>query len=165
MKKCRKKTTVLNQRAAKIGLQINIIKTETLRNLKFDNNNPIKLDNDELNEVGKFTYLGSIVTANGDCLTDIKNRISKAASAMNKLNNFWKNKNVEQKTKLQIFRTNVFSVLLYGSETWSMNMGSERVLASFHLRCLRRLLNRKWHEFKTNIKFSKKQIQKTSLQL
>ena len=61
------KTTVLKQQAAKIGLQINKRKTETSRNLKFDNNNPVKLDNDELNEVDKFTHLGSIVTANGDC--------------------------------------------------------------------------------------------------
>ena len=111
------KTTVLNQQAAKISLQINKRKIETLKNLKFDNNNPAKLHYDELNKVDKFTYLESIVTANGDCLADIKNRISKAVSAMNKLNNFRKNKNIEQKTKLQIFRTNVLPILLYGSET------------------------------------------------
>ena len=144
------KTTVLNQQAAKIGLLIHKRRTETLRNLTFNNNNPVKLDNDELNEVDKFTCLGSIVTANRDCLADIKNRTSKTASAMNKLNNFWKNKNIEQKTKLQIFRTNLLPVLLYGSETWSMSMGSERRLASFHLRCLCRLLHIKWYEFKIN---------------
>ena len=133
------KTKVLSQQAAKIGLQINKKKTETMRN--FDVKTPIKLEEDELNEVGKFIYLGSIVTINGDCLPDIKNRIGKEAGAMNKLHNFWKDKNKGLKTKLQIYKSNVTSALLYGSETWTMNKGSERKLESFHLRCLRRLLN------------------------
>ena len=142
------KTKVLSQQAAKIGLQINKKKTETMRN--FDVKTPIKLEKDELNEVDKFTYLGSIVTTNGDCLPDIKNRISKAAGAMNKPHNFWKDKNIGRMTKLQIYKSNVTSILLYRSGTWTMNKGSERKLASFHLRCLRRLLNIQWYDYINN---------------
>ena len=90
------------------------------------------------------------MTANGDCLPDIKNRISEAAGAMNKLHNFWKDRNIGLKTKLQNYKSNVTSVLLYGSETWTMNKGSERKLASFHLRCLRRLLNIRWYDYINN---------------
>ena len=142
------KTKVLSQQAAKIGIQINKKKTETMRN--FDVKTPIKLEEDELNEVNKFTYLGSIVTTNGNCLPDIKNRISKAAGAMNKLHNFWKDRNIGLKTKLQIYKSNVTSVLLYGSDNWTMNKGSERKLASFHLSCLRRLLNMRWYDYISN---------------
>jgi len=67
------------------------------------------------------TYLGSIVTINGNSMPDIKNRICKAAGAMNKLSNFWKNKNIEQKNKLQIYQSYVLSVLHYGAETWLVN--------------------------------------------
>ena len=142
------KTNALKQQAAKIGLQINRKKTEIMRNL--NNQAPINLDSEELKQVDQFTYLGSIVTINGNCMPDIKNRICKAAGAMNKLSNFWKNKNIEQKTKLQIYQSNVLSVLLYGAETWSMNKEAERRLASFHLKCLRRLLNIRWNDFITN---------------
>ena len=85
------KTKVLCQQAAKIGLQIKKKKIETTRN--FDVKTPIKLEKDQLNEVDKCTYLGRIVTKNGDCLPDIKNRVSKAGGAMNKLQQFWKDKN------------------------------------------------------------------------
>ena len=70
-----KKTNVLSQQAAKIGLQINKKKTETMTN--FDVKRPIKLEEDELNEVDKFTHLGSIVTTTGDCLLDIKTESAK----------------------------------------------------------------------------------------
>ena len=63
-----------------------------MRNL--DNTAPITLDNEILKEVDRFTYLGSVVTVNGDCLPDIKNKLSKAAGAMNKLNYSWKNKSI-----------------------------------------------------------------------
>ena len=86
------KTKVLSQQAAKIGLLINKKKTEIMRNL--DNTAPIILDNEILKEVDRFTYFGSIVTINGDCLPDIKNKLGKAAGAMNKLNYFWKNKSI-----------------------------------------------------------------------
>lgn len=55
---------------------------------KYGNITPVKMDNEELKEVDKFTYLGSVVAIKGNCLPDIKNRLSnKAAGAMNKLEN------------------------------------------------------------------------------
>ena len=89
-------------------------------------------------------------------LPETRNRISKAAGAFNKLNNFWKNKNSKQNTKLNIYRSNVLSVLLYGAETWTMTREPERRLASFHTKCLRRLLKIRWNDFITNIKVREK---------
>ena len=142
------KTKVLSQQAAKIGLLINKKKTEIMRNL--DNTAPITLDNEILKEVDRFTYLGSVVTINGYYLPDIKNKLSKAAGAMNILNYFWKNKSIQLNTKLRIYRSNMLTVLLYGAETWSMTKGVEIRLASFHQRCLHRLLNIRWNDFITN---------------
>ena len=110
-----RKTNTLRKQAAKIGLQINKKKTEIMRNM--ENQTPISLDNDELKEVEQFTYLGSRVAIDGNCVPEIRNRISKATDAFNKLNNIWKNKNIKQNTKLNIYRSNVLSVLLYGAET------------------------------------------------
>ena len=142
------KTNVLSQQAAKIGLRINKKKTEIMRNL--NNRDPVILDGECLKEVEKFTYLGSVMTISAECMPDIKNRLSKAACAMNKLNNVWKNKNIKQKTKLKIYRSNVLSVLLYGAETWSVNKTTGKRLAAFHLKCLRRILKIRWFDYVKN---------------
>jgi len=96
------------------------------------------------------------VAIDENCVPEIRNRISKAAGAFNKLNNFWKNKHIKQNTKLNIYRSNVLSVLLYGAETWMMTRESERRLASFHTKCLRCLLNIRWNDFITNTEVREK---------
>ena len=74
----------------------------------------------------KFTFLGSTVAMNGECLIDVKCRLSKAAPVMTKLGTMWKNKSISQKTKLKLYRSNVLSVLLYGAECWSLTAGIEK---------------------------------------
>ena len=121
-----------------------------------NNQTPISLDNEEFKEVEQFTYLGSRVAIDGNCVPEIRNRKSKAAGVFSKLNDFWKNKNIKQNTKLNIYRSNVLSVLLYRAETCTMTRESERRLSLFHTKCLRRLLNIRWNDFNTNIEVREK---------
>ena len=67
-----------------------------------------------------FVYLGSKVTKDIGTTQDVAQRIQKANGAFVQCYSVWKNSNIAIRTKLRIFRSNVKSVLLYGSETWKV---------------------------------------------
>ena len=143
------KTTAVNKQASKLGLIINKNKTEVMRNLT--DKTPITFDGENLKEADKFTYLGSTVVMNGECLIDIRCILSKTVSVMTKLGTIlWKNTSISQKTKLKLYHTNVLSVLLYGAECWSLTARIEKKLASFHQKCLRRILSIRWNKYISN---------------
>ena len=103
--------------AEKIGLQINIGKTEVMRvNNKQDD--PLRLHQENIKEVDKFVYLGTVVSKDGGTDEDIKCRINKARHAFNTLRPIWRSIALSLRNKTRIFTTNVKSVLLYGLETW-----------------------------------------------
>ena len=132
------KTKAVSKQTSKLGLIINKNKIEVMRHLT--DKTPITLDGTKL-KGDKFTYLGSTVAMNGECLIDIKCRLRKAASVMTKLGTMWKNKSISQKTKLKLHSSNVLAVLLYEAECWSLTAGTEKKLASFHHKCLIRVLS------------------------
>lgn len=70
-----------------------------------------------INEVQKFTYLGSMMSKDAGSDRSIAARIGKARAAFISLSSVWRSKLIDRKNKLHIFNTNVKSVLLYGSET------------------------------------------------
>ena len=89
----------------------------------------ILLDDQELNEVDKYNYLGANVSKQGGGGDDIVNRIRKARVSFMKLKQIWSS-NIyiyiyiyTLRSKLRLFNTLVKPVLLYGSETWKINGG------------------------------------------
>ena len=143
--KCRKKTTILTEQSAKVGLKININKTKVLK-IKAENQNPIMAGEDHLGEVDQFTYLGSIVDLKGGTDADIKVRIGKARSAYKRMKNVWNSSSLKTRTKVRIFNSTIKPVLLYGSETWRMNDNPIKKVQSFINTCLRRILKIHWPE-------------------
>ncbi|PVD38724.1 hypothetical protein C0Q70_01345 [Pomacea canaliculata] len=107
----------------------------------------IKLNGKEIEE-DSFTYLGSKMS--GDAEVEIRARLAKASQAFASLRSTWKAKNISQIIKLRIFKSNVISTLLYGSESWKMTKTISNKLDIFHNRCLRRLLNIFWPNNITN---------------
>ena len=100
--------------------------------------------------VPSFTYLGSIISADGSIQTEITSRIGKTADAMKKLSNvLWKR--ISRQTKLRMYRALVAYVLLYGSETWNPTTRDCNRLNEFDMSCLRRLENVKWYHHVRNI--------------
>ena len=110
----------------------------------------IKLKGENLEDVEYFTYLGSVVNKEGGTDKDICARIGKAMLAFQSLNPLWNSQTASVKTKLQIFNTNVKSVLLYACETWRTTKASTHRLQTFLNRCLRRILRIKWFHKVTN---------------
>ncbi|KAL8622673.1 hypothetical protein ACOMHN_009307 [Nucella lapillus] len=135
--------------AEKIGLRINIGKTEILR---FNNQqqDPVRLQQEEIKEVEKFTYLGSVVSKDGGADDDIKSRISKARHAFKTLQPIWQSSALSLHNKIRILNTNVKSVLLYGSETWRTTKTNRKKLQTFINRCLSNILNIRWPEVISN---------------
>ena len=128
------------------GLQISLKKTNIMAQ---DTQPPptINIDNENLEVVDSFTYLGSKVSNTLSIEEEINSRIGKAAATMAKLSKrVWQNTKLTEKTKLCVYRACVISTLLYGSETWTTYTSQERKLNSFHLRCLRRILGIKWQD-------------------
>ena len=111
------KTTQLEKSAAKLGLSASKPKTKSMR-MNTTNTTPIMLQTGDIEDVSSFTYLGSTVSTTGETDDDVKARIRKARVAFNILQTMCKSRDITTSVKLQLFNSNVKSVLLYGSETW-----------------------------------------------
>src|SRR5579871_1749783 len=139
------KLHTLYKNSVQIVLNINITKTKDLK-CNTINESPIKIDDNLIEEVEDFTYLGSVVDKTGGTERDIKARIVKARKAFVLLKNIWRAKDIKTLTKFRIFNTNVKSVLLYGSETWIMTKALQNKIQTFVNNCLRRILNIRWQD-------------------
>lgn len=137
------KTEHLSKIASTIGLRVNVKKTQVLRK-NAAINNPITLNGSPLEDVQEFVYLGSKVTTDGDCDQEINARISKANQAFAMLKPIWRSTILSIHTKIRIFKSNVLSVLMYGSECWKTSISTEKKLEVFQNRCLRRILKIFW---------------------
>ncbi|XP_045457359.1 uncharacterized protein LOC123667510 [Melitaea cinxia] len=111
----------------------------------------ILLEGEPLKVVDKFCYLGSTVSNNLSIDGEIDIRIGKAATTFGRLRTrVWNNKHLTAKTKMIVYKTCILSILLYGAETWTSYAKQERRLNTFHMRCLRSILNITWKDRVTN---------------
>ena len=147
-KDAQEKTNRLQMVADQTGLQINSAKTKILDLTSKPDD--IKLNDQALEKVNNFTYLGSKMSTTGDTTPEISTRIALAANAFNRLSNIWKSKTLRKRTKLKIFNACVIPVLTYGCESWKSTITLDKKLDSFENKCLRRLLNLRWSDFKSN---------------
>ena len=100
----------------------------------------VSIDGWELEEVGEFCYLGSLLTPYGGSVEDVANRLRKARGAFESLRGVWSSREISRKTKLVFYCSIVESTLLYGSECWSLTISLEKRLQVFQRKCLRRIL-------------------------
>ena len=140
-----------SQACKDFGLTISLKKTNIL-----GQNTPstpaITVDDYELEVVHQFTYLGSSITDNLSLDTELDKRIGKASTTLARLTKrVWANRDLSIRTKMAVYNACIISTLLYGSETWTTHARQEKRLNSFHLRCLRRILDISWQDKVTNI--------------
>jgi hypothetical protein len=123
LQQMQQKTEYLYQTANSTGLEINIDKTKNLR-INAQQNDPVILNSDDIEDVSHFSYLESIINATGRADEDIRVRKGKARQAFIILRPVWRNRIL--RTKLRIFETNVKSILMYGSKTWKQTKKNEQ---------------------------------------
>nr|KAG5696582.1 hypothetical protein BaRGS_030450 [Batillaria attramentaria] len=98
------------EEAEKTGLKINISKTEVMR-VNHKQHDPIQLHQEDIKEVDKFIYLGSVVSKDGGTDEDIKSRTNKARHAFRTLRPIWRSTALSLRNKIRIFNSNVKSTL------------------------------------------------------
>jgi len=133
----------LKQEAELGGLHINLKKTKGMR-VNTSNMQKFRLEETEIEEVGFFVYLGSVVSETGGKEKDVASRIKKANGVFVQLYPVWRNLNISKEVKIRIFNTAVKSILLYVCETGKTTNQITRRLQIFINKCLRRILNIKW---------------------
>lgn len=141
------KTEKLHEKAAHMGLNINLKKTKVMR-INARNNNPVKVYTSNLEDVLSFTYLGSTTTGGTD--EDITARINKARYTFSLLKPVWNSSQLSNNTKIKIFNNNVKCVLLYGSECWKIIKDLAHKLRVFINRCLRTIYKTRWPRIISN---------------
>ena len=90
--------------------------------------------------VSDFIFLGSKITADGDCSHEIKRRLLLGRKVMTNLDSIFKSRDITLPTKVHLVKAMVFPVVMYGCESWMGKKAERQRIDAFELRCWRRLL-------------------------
>lgn len=143
-------TSALEVEAAKVGLRISASKSKILRVGYTGPHMAITVGQQQLQEVEEFTYLGSVITADGGSDRDVTCRIGKAAAMFQRLQPIWTTRSIALHTKIRLFNTIVIPTALYACETWRFTATTAHRLNVFQQRCLRRILHISYRDHITN---------------
>ena len=91
-----------------------------------------------------FIFLGSKITADGDCSHEIKRRLLLGRKVMTNLDSILKSKDITLPTKICLVKAMVFPVIVYGWESWTIKKAECRIIDAFELWCWRGLLKVPW---------------------
>ncbi|KAF7241347.1 Retrovirus-related Pol polyprotein from type-2 retrotransposable element R2DM [Varanus komodoensis] len=127
----------VKEESARVGLKLNITKTKIMAS------GPLtswQIDGEEMEVVTDFIFLGSKITADGDCSQEITRRLLLGRKAMANLGSILKSRDITLPTKVHIVKAMVFPVAMYGCESWTIRKAEHRRIEAFELWCWRRLL-------------------------
>ncbi len=93
----------------------------------------------------------SYITNKGGSAKEVKRRLAIARQAAIDLSKIWKSHDMAKRSKIRLMNALVFSIALYGSETWTLTQNEKTKHCYFELWCWRRMLNIKWQDHTTNI--------------
>ena len=99
-----------------------------------------QIDGETVETVSDFIFLGSKITADGDCNHEIKRRLLLGRKLMTKLDSILKRKDIPLSTKVHLVKDMVFPVVVYGCESWTIKKAERQRIDAFELWCWRRLL-------------------------
>jgi len=140
----------MDEEASKFGLRVSWTKTKLQNPGSGSTPLPIIVDGNTVDSVEEFTCLGNIQSSSSNSGPENIWCIGLAASAMKRLYCIWSQSKLSIVTKLRIYSTCVLSLLLYGSNTWTLTQADWKRLDSFHLRCQRRILHISLYDFVSN---------------
>ena len=137
----------VKEESGKVGLKLNIQK------MKIMASGPItswQIDGETVETVANFIFLGSKITANGDCSHEIKRRLLLGRKVMTNLDSIFKSRDITLPTKVRLVKAMVFPVVVYECESWTMKKAGSRRIDAFELWCWRRLLRVPWTARRSN---------------
>ena len=109
-----------------------------------------EIDGETVETVSDFIFLGSKITADGDCSHEIKRCLVLGRKVMTNLNSILKSRDITLPTKVRLVKAMVFPVVMYGCKSWTVKRAKRRRIDAFELWCWRRLLGVPWTARRSN---------------
>ena len=137
----------LKEESEKAGLKLNIQKTKIIES------SPItswQIDGEIAETVADFIFLGSKITADGDCSHEIKRCLLLGRKVMTNLDSILKSRDITLPTKVHVVKAVVFPVVMYGCESWAIKKTELQRTDAFELWCWKRLLRVPWSAKRSN---------------
>ena len=137
----------VKEESEKVGLKLHIQKTKIMAS------SPItswEIDGETVKTVSDFIFLGSKITADGDCSHEIKRHLLLGRKVMTNLDSLLKSRDITLPTKVRLVKAMVFPVVMYGCESWTVKKAECRRIDAFELWCWRRLLRVPWTARRAN---------------
>jgi len=131
----------VKEESEKTGLKLNIQETKIMAC------SPItswQIDGETMETVTDFIFLGSKITADGDCSHEIKRHLLLGRKAMTNLDSILKSRDISLPAKVHIVKTMVFPVVMGRCESWTIKKAERRRIDAFKLLSWRRLLRVRW---------------------
>ena len=131
----------VKEESEKVGLKLSIQKTKIMAS------SPItswQIDGQTVETVSDFIFLGSKITADGDCSHEIKRHLLLGRKFRTNLDRVLKSRGITLPTKVCLVKAIVFPMVMYGCERWSIKKAEHRKINAFELWCWRILLRVPW---------------------
>ena len=134
----------VKEESEKVGLKLNIQK------MKIMTSGPTTSWEIDGETVSDFIFLGSKITADGDCSHEIKRHLLLGRKVMTNLDSILKSTDITLPTKVHLVKAMVFPVVVYGCESWTAKKADGQSIDAFELWCWRRLLRVSWTAKRSN---------------
>ena len=131
----------VKEESQKVGLKLNIQKTEIMASRPITS---LEIDGETVETAADFIFLGSKITADGDCSHEIKGHMLLGRKVMTNLDSILKSRDITLPTKVHVVKAMVFPVVMYGCESWTIKKAELQRTDAFELWCWRRLLRVPW---------------------
>ena len=138
---------MVKEESEKSGLKLNIQKTKIMVSSSITS---WQIDGERMETVTNFIFLGSKITADGDCSHEIKKRLLLGRKAMTNLDSILKSRDITLSTKIHLVKAMVSPVVIYGCERWTIKKAECQRTNAFELWCWRRLLRVPWIARRSN---------------
>ena len=128
----------VKEESEKVGLKLNIQKTKIMAS------GPIISWEIDGETVSDFIFLGSKITADGDCSSEIKRCLLLGRKVTTNLDSILESRDITCPTKVHMVKAMVFPVIMYGCESWTIKKAEHQRIYAFEVWCCRRLLRVTW---------------------
>ena len=135
------------EESEKVSLKLNIQKTKIMASGPITS---LQIGRETVETVSDFIFLGSKITADGDCRHEIKRRLLLGRKVMANLHSILKSRDITLSTKVCLVKAMVFPVVMYGCESWTIKKAESRRTDAFELQYWRRLLRVPWTARRSN---------------
>ena len=123
-----------------------------------------EIDGETVETVTDFIFLGSKITADGDCSHEIKRHLLLGRKAMTNLDSILKSGDITLPTKVRLVKAMFFPLVMYGCESWTIKQTKCRRIDTFQLWCWKRLLRVPWNARRSNQSIQKEISPECSLE-